>query len=187
MRYFVIVAVATLSLLVLAAGCEELAGTSEGKSWTISTQQGQDGPLLTLNMRSTVEDEATGKTTPLEIQISGEGGSEWGAGIARQGVAIKLVSVGGPSFTDDPLMFVPNGTDRNVFGGGEPASEVRQVNGQSVNCPIYVAHGSASAIRVMVGSRFVSASVGPVKFRLDDEQVRAMAELMRRLDGTVPK
>jgi hypothetical protein len=169
------------------AGCDQIAGTSEGKVWSIATQESPDGPRMTLKTKSTVEDDKTGKPYPLEIEITGQGGSEWSGGMTRQSVTLKLISVGGPAIPEDVLMFVPDGSKRNPFGAGDPGSEVRMIDGKSVNCPTFVAHGSATSIRTLVGSKFVNASVGPVKFYIDDEQIRAMAELMRRLDASVPK
>jgi hypothetical protein len=183
----VLMGVAVAASIGLVA-CDQLAGTSEGKAWTIATQESADGPVMTLKMKSTLEDDQTGKQFPMEIEVSGQGGSEWAGGMAHQSLSIKLACIGGPPMPDEEsLEFVPDGNKRNPFGGGDPGSEVRQVDGKSVNCSTFTAHGPASAVRTLVGSRFVNASVGRLKFYLEDEQVRAMAELLRRLDASVPK
>lgn len=179
-----ILAVALLSAL---AACDQISSTGEGKVWTITTESGRDGPRLTLKTECKVEDEATGKLTPLEVQVRGDATPDWGTNPMTQVVTIKLVSVGGPVIPEETLIFLPDGNKRTIFGAGQTASEIRQTAQGSLNCPTFVAAGPAAIIRTLAGSQFAVGAVGALKFRLDDEQIRGMSELLRRIDNALPR
>lgn len=181
-----VAAVLVLAAVMLCAACDQVVGTDEGKSWNITQTAGREGPRMTLKTETTGTD-SKGKTFPVEIQLAGEGGSAWGGGGMHQSVELKFVAVGGPAMPEGAIILVPDGSRRSPFGGGEPGSEIRQINGGSVTCPTVTSYGPASMIRTLVGSKFVDVTIGPVRFQISDEQVRAMAELLRRLDATVPK
>jgi len=168
------------------AACDQLAATSEGKVWSIEKSANKDAPRLTMKTELSGVDTA-GKVIPLELHLSGTGGSDWGSGGMRQLVEFKLISTSGAMLGEGPLLFVPEGKSRSPFGGGDVGSEVRQTPKGSVTCPTFIAHGAAASIRVLTGSEFIDTTAGDVKFRIDDERVRAMSELMRRIDATVPK
>lgn len=180
-------AILTLATLGALASCDQIASTGEGKTWTITTESGRDGPRLTLTTECKLEDEATGKLTPLEIQIRGDATPDWGTNPMTQVVTIKLVSIGGPVIPEEALSFLPDGNKRNIFGAGQTASEIRQTAQGSLNCPTFVASGPAAIIRTLAGSQFAVGAVGSLKFRLDDEQIRGMSELLRRIDSALPR
>lgn len=170
-----------------AASCDQAPSTGEGRVWTISTEPGRDGPRLTLKTDCRAEDQATGRSTPLELQVRTDATPAWGANPAAQEVTIRLVSIGGPAIPEQTLSFQIDGGKRADFGQGRTASETRQTAQGLVTCPTFVATGPAAAVRTLVGSRSVVGTVGGFEFRLDDARIRGLAELLRRTDGALPR
>lgn len=188
-------------LTTATGGCDQLTGTGEGTAWTITEAAGREGPLLTLKMQTTGTDNA-GKPVPVEISLSGEGGSEWRG---NPTVKLTIVAIGGPPMPEQPLNLIPDGMHRTVFGLAEPGSELRPApapapgapaqapapvkagGGNTITCPSLTTVGSASGISMMRGAKFVDVNVGSLKLKLDDEHIRAMQELLRRIEATVPR
>lgn len=172
-----------LALAPLPTGCKDALspGTT---TYVIESKTNASGILgVTYSLKTTAIDEHSGDSFDVIIAIFGIADEQWRIGVNNQVVDVELVAPKGKPFEEDRLVIASQGRNAARTEKVEPQDVTIPWGGTPQTGPGFLTAISASPLRSMVGATHSDFTVGTVRFRLDDAEIRGVAEMLRMLDA----
>lgn len=170
-------------LALIPAGCEQL--TSPGATtYKLDVSKDNDGhTVVTYALKSVAIDDHKGSTFAVYLAFTGVADENWRNGAAGQPIDIEVVGPTGPAWELDDLIVIPEGGKAMRTGEIEPQTMSLAWDGAQQTGNGFYTVLSSAVLRSMVGAKHCDFVVATVRFRLDDAEIRGVAEMMRKLDA----
>lgn len=172
-----------LALSLLPNGCKEVL--SPGKTtYVIESKTNSNGTVgVTYSLKTTAIDEHSGDSFDVFIALFGIADEQWSKGSSNQDVDVELVAPKGKPFEEDQLVIASQGRNAARTPKVGPQDVTIPWEGTPRTGPGFLTTIGAAPLRMMVGATHTDFTVGTVRFRLDDNEIRGVAEMLRMLDA----
>lgn len=177
-RSLAVLSIAAISLLL--PGCDDYTSYT----YTITPADAPDGErTITYEMSTTGLNRDTDASFPATLRLTGRLSPQWEFDKSLHTIAVEMVTDGAsPWPAEEEVILVAGNRGRSVIGGTFFSEVATRTAGSSTES-VYSSGVNYVQFKLLVGNTHGEIHIGPMYFRIEDNQIRGIAEFCRKLEA----